>query len=444
MTMNRKGLVALLLAVTPIVAACGGDDDATSENSSATSAGTAPADGSDSAATDVTDAPDVTDVTDVTEPNAPATTEAVDAAEPSGTADGEPVRIGLNTDLSGRFVSVGIDIEQAVEMAVEDVNAAGGVNGSPLELVVQDTGGDPAQGVSALRSFVDDDMVAVLGPVSSAEAEVSFAQAADFEIPIFTGTANKEGIVELGEGWAFRNTATNTAIYETAIPAWSSEFDVSSAVLVFDESEAVSAAAANSAIPAVADATGLELLGPVTFAGGETDYSSVVQRIADFGAEGVIVLGVPGDAGLIAKELARQEVGLPVLGHPSQAGSSFFERGGSDIDRWVIPSILDRDSSDEDTVSYLDRIAARDPEPPTIPEASKYYDIVGMIARVLREAGIDGSTDIGEARIGLRDGMLALTDYDGVAGTSSFDGSNDASTTIFLDVVNAGEAQPLG
>ena len=160
-----------------------------------------------------------------------------------------PIVIGLITDQSGRFVTFGKDIVTATEYAVEVVNASGGVNGSLIELKIVDSGGEPAAAVVAYKGLADEGVFAISGPLSSGEAEVLFPQAPAIGVPLITGTANKEGITEAGEGWAFRNTATNTALFSVAMAAFVDKYGVSTAVLVFDEEEPDNAAAATVAIP---------------------------------------------------------------------------------------------------------------------------------------------------------------------------------------------------
>ncbi len=282
----------------------------------------------------------------------------------------------------------------ATNLAVEAVNAEGGINGSLLEIEIVDTAAEPDQAVVGYRELADEGVFAVSGPLSSGEAEVLFPQAPEVMVPIITGTANVEGITDPGEGWALRNTATNTALYTEAMPAWASEYGVSTAVLVFDEQQPVTAAAAENAIPAVAAEVGVEIVNaddPVTFATGQGDFASTVQRIGDLEADGLIVMSFPPEAGLLARELARQGDTRPVLGHPAQGGATFYEQGGTDINDWVLPSIFNRASEDPDTQAYVAAMTAADPEPPTVPEAANYYDNILMLAEVMREAGIDGT-----------------------------------------------------
>jgi|GEM_PF-5097531 len=372
---------------------------------------------------------------------------ATDASGISTSSTVTPIPIGLITDLSGPFVAFGTDIETATRLAVESVNADGGVNGSPIEVTIVDSGGQPDQAVVSFGELADAGVFAVSGPLSSGEAEVLFAQAAQLEVPVITGTANAEGITALGAGWAFRNTATNTALYTEAMPRWVDAYGIETAVLVFNEEQRVSLAAATLAIPAVAAEVGVEIVNadaPITFVDGQTDFSTVVQRITETAADGLIVICGPGEAGLLARELVRQGEMRPVLGHPAQAGSSFFEQGGEAINDWVLPSILDPADDNPLTIAYRKAMAEADAEPPTVPEAANYYDNILLLAEVMQAAGVDGSTPPDVGRKAIRDALLGVSGFRGVAGELSFDPHGDAVKTVYVNVVLTGELRPLG
>jgi branched-chain amino acid transport system substrate-binding protein len=411
MKMSRNPLAVVMMAMLLLMTACGDDDVA--ETTTTTTTTTQPATG---------------------------TTEPDDEPKP-------PIVIGLITDLSGRFVSFGRDIDLATRFAVDKINSEGGINGSLLELRIDDTGGEPEHAVVSYRDFADAGVFAISGPLSSGEADVLFTQAAQIRVPIMTGTANLEGITEPGDGWAFRNQATNTALYLEAMPAWAEAYGVSTAVLVFDEQEPVTAGAARSAIPAVAEQLGIQIVNvnaPITFTRGQTDFSTTVVRIRETPADGLILMSAPAEAGLIARELARQGETRPILGHPAQGGADFFAQGGSDINDWVIPGIFDPTLDHPLTAEYVATVLPADPEPPTVSEAANYYDNILMFAEVMRAAGIDGTWSADDARAAIREGLLALTDFRGVAGLTTYLPNGDSVKTVYIDVVINGERQRLG
>jgi branched-chain amino acid transport system substrate-binding protein len=384
---------------------------------------------------------------DVAETTTTTTTTTQPGVDPEPDPEPKPpIVIGLITDLSGRFVSFGRDIDLATRFAVDKINAEGGINGSMLEIRVEDTGGEPENAVVSYRDFADAGVFAISGPLSSGEADVLFTQAAQIRVPIMTGTANLEGITDPGDGWAFRNQATNTSLYLEAMPVWAEAYGISTAVLVFDEQEPVTAGAARFAIPAVAEQLGIQIVNvdaPITFTRGQTDFSTTVLRIRETQADALILMSAPAEAGLIARELARQGETRPILGHPAQGGADFFAQGGSDINDWVIPGIFDPTLDHPLTVEYVATVLPADPEPPTVSEAANYYDNILMFAEVMRAAGIDGTWSADDARAAIRDGLLGLTDFRGAAGLTTFLPNGDSVKTVYIDVVINGERQRL-
>lgn len=377
----------------------------------------------------------------------PPTPEAAVATEqPTPEEPPEPIRIGLLTDETGRFARFGTDITLAAQLAVDQINEAGGINGSLLELIIFDTTGDNDLAVAGYQQLVDEDVFAVVGPISSGEAAGVFALAAALQTPVITGSANQEGITDLGEGWAFRNTATNSDLYALSLPVWASLYDIQTALLLFDESFPVSAAAARNSIPNIVPKVGIELVNsesPITYMSGETNFAPFLQQAAAVEADAIIILSAPVESVLIAQELVLQGETRPILGHPAQNSDLFLQQGGADINNWIIPSTFDNTSTEPDTVAYLEVMNVIDPTPPTTSEAANNYDAVRMLAQVMQAAGINGRTPLLEAREAIQMGLLNLTDFDGVAGQSTFGGDTDAQKTVYVYLITNGQIERL-
>lgn len=94
------------------------------------------------------------------------------ATNPAGA---DEIVLGLNMVKSGVLKNVGEATETAVDIAVDEVNAAGGIAGKKIKLVKYDTGSDPKQAATGTQKFAEDDKaLAVIGPFSSGEAAVAF------------------------------------------------------------------------------------------------------------------------------------------------------------------------------------------------------------------------------------------------------------------------------
>ena len=99
---------------------------------------------------------------------APETTATVGSAPATEAATAEPIRIGLSTPITGSFAENGLGTEVAVNMAVEEINANGGINGRPLEVVVQDSKSDPTQAAQIATMFTEDaSILAEIGDFAS-------------------------------------------------------------------------------------------------------------------------------------------------------------------------------------------------------------------------------------------------------------------------------------
>ena len=87
----------------------------------------------------------------------------------------EEIILGLSIAKTGRYATLAKGTETSVDIAVEEINAAGGINGMQVRVVKFDTGGDPKQAVVAVnRLATDEGALAVIGPFSSGEARVAF------------------------------------------------------------------------------------------------------------------------------------------------------------------------------------------------------------------------------------------------------------------------------
>jgi ABC-type branched-subunit amino acid transport system substrate-binding protein len=120
-----------------------------------------------------------------------------------------------------------------------------------------------------------------------------------------------------------------------------------------------------------------------------------------------------------------------VLGHPAQNSGAFHEAAGDAIHEWVLPSVVDPSSPDPKAVAFASAMKQRDKEPPTVPEAANYYDIVYMIASVAGSAGLGAKSDPADARTKIRAGLTGLHGFAGVAGPISFLPNGDVDRSVF-------------
>jgi len=129
----------------------------------------------------------------------------------------EPIKIGVAEALSGGAAQYGISIRNGFQMATEEINAAGGVNGSKIELVIEDEQGKKDEAINAFKKLIFQDKALMLfGPTlsNSAAAADPIAQAA--HVVVFGTSNTADGITSIGDH-VFRNSVTEADVLPVTI-----------------------------------------------------------------------------------------------------------------------------------------------------------------------------------------------------------------------------------
>jgi len=130
-----------------------------------------------------------------------------------GCGGGDTIKIGIVLELSGELAPMGEKMLNGARMAVDEINAAGGVLGKDVELIEEDGGTDPDKGFDRVKKLVEIDGVQVIvGPMITPTSELSMPYAKANEIPLITMSATGVPLSELdGTEWYFRTCLRDDA-----------------------------------------------------------------------------------------------------------------------------------------------------------------------------------------------------------------------------------------
>lgn len=358
-------------------------------------------------------------------PAATATT-APPAAAPKPT--GAPIKIGFLTPLSGPMAPNGHPQKYGPIISVEDINNAGGINGSPVELVMYDSPFDPRQAVTLVRKLAEEDKVfAIVGPYATSEVEVAFPLGNQLQIPVVTATSTKPGVAAANRPWAFRFNLTDDLTIPAAIQAFKRKYpNIKKMVITGDTKSAVNEPIVKELYTRLLGSEGFEILGTVPYDTGTTDFSAIVTKIKDLKPEGLAISTLTPEGLLISKELARQGVKAPaVISAHVYAGAAFAVQGKEAVEGWIVPGFVDEEDPNPRVQRFVARyrqLAGADsqvPKPVFVTVEPQGYDAVAAIAEIMRKAKITPSTPLQEARTAIRDGLQNLKDFPGLVGTFS-------------------------
>ncbi len=327
----------------------------------------------------------------------------------------EPLKLGLVAAMSGQSAKSGEAIVRGLNIALDEINAAGGILGRKVQLVVRDDESNPAKGVVAARELVQREKVAAMfggldTPVSL--AIVPFANQA--KVPFMGVWAAGTPITRNGatENYVFRVSAVDElvdiALVDYAVKKYASKKP--GMILVnnaWGESNEVGLKAALAAKSMTA--AGIE-----KFEGSDVDVVPQLSRLKAAGADVLFLVGNVGPSAQVVKSLDRMSWNVPIVSHWGPAGGRFTELAGPSAEKvHFIQTFSFSGKLSAKGQSVLGALKKKYPEIQTLADVTpavgiaNAYDAMHLTALAIAKAGsVDGPK--------VREGFYAIDSYDGL------------------------------
>ena len=317
-------------------------------------------------------------------------------------ATGEPYKIGVTYPLSGPQAAWGQILLPNAEIAVQHINAAGGVNGRPLVLVVEDTKGNPEGAVSAMRKVVQVDGVAGILSIFTNVVSAQMPLADQLKVPVIS-TVEAPGLVGRSE-WAFAHGLFLSRTIPLVAERWQRQgikrvfaFFPNTPIAKF-ASEGVKSEIERLKLGAQYEEALFKL--------GESDFRGLITRAKSFNPDAIFIYGhgTP-DEGLIMKQIRELGMNTQIYGGCGcVTAKSYRESAGKAADGVIFGGLK------YDTVAakkLIDAYRARlgfDPDYAGL----EVYDIIHMMAQAIKTYGYSGD--------GIRRGLAEVKDFRSIGG----------------------------
>ena len=181
-------------------------------------------------------------------------------------AAAQDLLLGYLPSAGGPFATFSKTNEIAAQMAIDEVNATGGVNGKKLRIISFDTAGKPDQAVVGLRKLAEDDKVlAIIGPFSSSECRVVFPAGERAGIPTMSMASSAPKLAEPFT-YAFRNTSDEGYMFERVLRAIKAKnYPAQTAAIAYATDDVISKTMGEAVLPNLMKKAGIEIKLSVTF-----------------------------------------------------------------------------------------------------------------------------------------------------------------------------------
>ena len=352
---------------------------------------------------------------------------------------GRSVKIGCLVPVTGKGAEWGVAGKASMEIAVEEINAKGGVGGIPMELICYDTQTLEAEALKSASRLVErDKVIAISGPCFSGEFEIIAPQLdTQLKTVINSYCSAKPGLSAMSK-WAFRNTLTSDKQLKPTVAAWVAEYKPKKVVIIYDAEDAVSKGEGAGVLPALFKEHNIEVLEQLTYRTKDTDYSAQVTKAKALGAEGIGLGSCYQNAAAIAKEMAKQGLNVPIVGGACAGAPGFIEIAGKAAEGAYMSTAAWIDDPRPEVQAYVKKIAARlnGAMPPY--SGPRAYDIIYSYKHCIEKSGVTNKpSDIDSDRDKIRDCLGGLKNFPGVAGEITMNEVRDgAGSSAILKVVN--------
>lgn len=343
-------------------------------------------------------------------------------------ANANEIKIGINYELSGGVATYGQSSVEGIEMAIEEINAAGGINGKKIVPVKYDTKSEPAEATTlATKLMTQDKVVAVMGPATSGSFKATIPVAIKNKVPVASGSATADDVTVDANGvkeYAFRICFSDSYQGEVMATYAKENLSKTKAVIIMDSSSDYAKGLAAS-FKNVFTAAGGTIVAEEAYLDGDTDFNAVITSIKSKDFDVIFIPGYYEEVGLIIKQARAQGIDAPVLGADGFDSPELINLAGADALNDVYfsnhYSSLDKDPL---VIKFIEDFKAKYGKEPDAFNALG-YDLAKFVADGIgRAQKLEGES--------VKDALEATKDFVGVTGSFSVDENHNPVKSIVV------------
>ncbi|MDL0419913.1 ABC transporter substrate-binding protein [Caldibacillus thermoamylovorans] len=268
-----------------------------------------------------------------------------------GDAKGDTIKIGANLELSGEVASYGQSISEGMELAIEEINDSGGVDGKKIKVVKVDNKSDNAEAASAaIRLTSQENVLAIIGAATSGNTIAQAQIANDTKTILLSPSGTAPNVTENEDGsineYVFRTSYIDPFQGTVAANFAAKELSVKTAA-IYSDSASDYAKGLAAAFKETFQKAGGKIVAEESYVAGDTDFRSTLTRIKSANPEFVFIPGYYEEVGLIVKQARESGVTVPLMG----------------ADGWDSPTLVDLAGKDALNNTFItNHYSAQDPD----------------------------------------------------------------------------------
>lgn len=354
-----------------------------------------------------------------------------DGGTGTGGGGGGSIKIGEFASLTGKEATFGISSHEGTLMAIEEINAAGGVLGKKLELLTEDTQSKPGEPATVVNKLVArDGVVAMLGEVASSRSLEAAPICQQNKIPMVSPSSTNPKVTQTGDyifrvcfidpfqGTVMANFAARTLKAKKVAVFTDVKSDYSKGLAQFFKESFVK--------------SGGQIVSELDFNGGDKDFKAQLTAIKGANPDAIFVPGYYTDAALICIQAKQLGLNVPLMGGDGWESEKLVEIGKDAVEGQYFSTHYHPDVGSEKSKQFVANYKKRWNGKTPDALAACGYDSAIVLADAMKRAGSSEGPKV-------RDALAATKDFDAVTGRLTINAQRDATKSAVILQVKGGK-----
>ena len=328
-----------------------------------------------------------------------------------------PILVGYYGDLSGRTSSFGQSTKNGVEMAADEINKAGGINGRTIQIITEDDQGEPNKAATVVTKLINQDKVqAILGEVASSNSLAAAPKAQEAKVPMISPSSTNPAVTQVCD-YIFRVCFIDPFQGEVMAKFSANNLKAKRAAILYDFNSDYSRGLYQFFKRSFTSLGG-QVVVEQSYTQGDRDFSGQLTAIRSANPDVIYVPGYYGEVGVISNQTKQLGIKAPLLGGDGWDAPQLWQLGGASLNGNYISNHYSVDDPSPAIQKFVADYKARFN---ILPDAlaALGYDSMKVLADAIKRAG---STESAK----LRDAIAQTRNFPGVTGTITIDQDRNA------------------
>jgi branched-chain amino acid transport system substrate-binding protein len=357
--------------------------------------------------------------------------------KPGGGQGGEAdtIAIGEFASLTGKEAAFGQSSHRGTLLAIEELNAAGGVLGKKIKFIYEDNRSTPGESATIAKKLITrDHVVAVLGEVASGRSLEAGPICQANKIPMISPSSTNPKVTETGD-YIFRVCFTDP-FQGKLLAEFAKRSLKAKNVAIFSDVSAPYSMGLAQFFKAPFAANGGTIVGEQKYTGGDKDFKAQLTAIKSANPDAIFVPGYYTEAGLIVSQARQLGITVPLFGGDGWEAPELIQIAGAALEGTYYSTHFSAENQNPKIQKFVQAYRAKNNGESPDAMAALGYDSAMVLADAIQRAGTTESAK-------LRDAIAATKDYDGLTGKTTLNAQRDATKSAVIITVKDGKFKYL-